>query len=130
MHIIGIVSALMLIISCFLPWTYYVSLDETFTGFHVLRFPNGNYYGKAGILITVFTLVVLLFMFINKTWAKRANLFVAGFIMAYAIRAYFVFTNSLFPGEVIKRPGIYMILIFSLLLLVTTLFPKLEEPAK
>lgn len=117
----------MLIVSCFLPWTYYNSLQETFTGFHVVQFANGNYYGKAGKVITILTSLALVLMFVNKVWAKRVNLFIAGVVFAYVIRTYIIFTSSLFPGEVTKKPGIYLVLIFSIFFLVSTLFPKVDE---
>ncbi len=127
MHITGVVAALMLILSCFLPWVYFSSINETFTGFHVIPFANGTYYGRAGIFITVLTLLVLMLMFVNRAWAKGANLFIAGLIFAYAIRTYLVFTASLFPNEVTKKPGIFMILVFSLVLLLSTLFPRTQN---
>jgi len=117
----------MLIISCFLPWVYFNSNNETFTGFYVSHFPNGIYYGRAGIFITILTIVVIILMLVNKPWVKAANLFISGLIFAYCIRTYFIFTASLFPNEVIRKPGIYMILIFSLILLVSTLFPNNEK---
>jgi hypothetical protein len=127
LHIFGLISAVMLIISCFLPWTYYNSLHETFTGFHVLKFANGNYYGRAGLVITILTAIAILLMFVKKIWAKRVNLFIAGVVFAYVIRTYIIFTSSLFPGEVTKKPGIYLVLMFSIFFLVSTLFPKVEE---
>lgn len=124
MHITGIVAALLLILSCFLPWVHFNSVHETFTGFHVTPFANGTYYGRAGIFISVLTLIVFILMFVNRAWVKGANLFIAALIFAYAIRTYLVFTASLFPGEVTRKPGIFFILIFSLILLLTTLFPR------
>lgn len=126
---VGIAAGLMLIVSCFLPWVYYNSINETFTGFHVTPFANGTYYGRAGIFISALTIIILILMFVNKTWSKSANLFLAGLVFAYSIRTYLVFTSSLFPNEVTKRLGIYLVLILSLLLLISTLFPRSERPA-
>ncbi len=125
-HWVGIVSIISLIVVCFIPWTHYNSINETFTGFHVNRFTTGNYYGKAGIPITVFASVILLLMLVPKTWAKRINLFVAAVLFAYAIRTYIIFGSALFEGEVVKLPGIYLVVVLSFIILVSTLFPKVE----
>lgn len=125
-HITGILTCLGIIGACFMPWTYYQSIQQTFTGFNVVPFPTGNYYGKAGIPISVITGLVLLLMFIPRIWAKRTNLFLAGVLVAYTIRTYIIFTSALFDGEVTKFIGIYLVIILSIVLLVTTLFPNVQ----
>ena len=127
LHYLGILACIMLIASCFLPWTHYNNINETFSGYHVIRFVTGNYYGRAGIPITILTLIVLVFTITPKLWAKRANLFLSAFLFAYCIRTYFIFTNALFPGEVDKRIGIFMILILSLFIFVCSVFPNKEH---
>ncbi|MEO6583024.1 MAG: hypothetical protein ABIO05_01800 [Ferruginibacter sp.] len=110
-----------------MPWTFYHSIQQTFTGFHVVPFPAGNYYGKAGIPITILSSIILLLLLTPKLWAKRVNLFLAGLLVAYTIRTYIIFTSALFKGEVEKYAGIYLIIIFSFLIMITSLFPK-EQP--
>lgn len=125
-HITGILTCLGIIGACFMPWTYYQSIQQTFTGFNVVPFPTGNYYGKAGIPISVISSLILLLMFIPRIWAKRTNLFLAGVLVAYTIRTYIIFTSALFDGEVTKFIGIYLVIILSILLLITTLFPNVQ----
>ena len=120
----GIVASLLLIVVCFLPWTHYVSINETFTGYHVKRFPNGPYYGRAGLIITIIAVMLLAGMFSGKLFLKRANLFLAAVLVAYAARTYILFTSSLFPGEVEKKVGILLIIPLSVLILISTIFPK------
>lgn len=124
LHIVGIISSLAIIGVCFIPWTFYNSIHETFTGYHVIRFTTGNYYGRAGIVITVFSSLILLLMFINKIWAKRINLFLSALLFAYTIRTYIIFTSALFEGEVEKKPGIYLIVFISAVMLISAAFPK------
>ena len=124
MHLAGIAACISIIAACFLPWVHYNNIHETFTGFHVIKFATGNYYGKAGIPITVFASVILLLMLIPKTFAKRANLFVSALLFAYCIRTYIIFTSALFEGEVEKFAGIYLIVGLSIVILVASLFPK------
>ncbi len=123
-HITGITAGLLLILVCFLPWTHYVSINETFTGYHVKRFPNGPYYGRAGLIITILTGIILLGMLVNRTWIKKVNLFLAAMQVAYAVRTYILFTSSIFPGEVEKKAGVIMLIPLSVILLISSVFPK------
>ena len=129
MHIIGMLAAVALVAACFMPWVHYNSINVTFTGFHVTKFAGGVYYGKAGAVITPLAIIILILMLVPKIWAKRVNLLLAGLLFAYCIRTYIVFTGSLFEGEVEKLAGIYLVLVFSFILLVTAVFPKIEEKA-
>lgn len=124
LHNIGIMACVAMIISCFLPWTYYPVVNETFTGFHVVRFATGNFYGKAGYAIVALTLIIFMLMLIPKIWAKRLNLFVAALLVAYTIRTFIIFTAGLVAGDVVKKPGIYAIIACSLLIMIGTLFPN------
>jgi hypothetical protein len=126
MHYMGLAASLLLAVSCFLPWVYINSMDTTFTGFKVSSFPNGTYYGRAGIFILPLSLICFTLTMIPKIWAKRTNLFVAGFLLAFSLRTYFIFTSSLFDGEVIKKIGIYGVLILPVLMLISAIFPKIE----
>lgn len=126
MHIVGLIASASLIAACFIPWVHYNNINETFTGFHVSRFSTGNYYGRAGLVICVFTAIILLFMFVPKIWAKRTNLFLTAILFAYCIRTYIIFTSALFEGEVEKKAGIYLIIVLSFIMLASSLFPKLE----
>jgi len=122
----GILACVSLIATCFMPWTHYNNINETFTGFHVIKFTTGNYYGKAGIPIAIMTSVILLLMLTPKRLAKRANLFLSALLFAYCIRTYIIFTSALFEGEVEKLAGIYMIVVLSIVILLSSLFPKLK----
>ena len=124
LHNVGIVACIAMIISCFLPWTYYPVINETFTGFHVVRFATGNFYGKAGYPIVALTLIIFMLMLIPKIWAKRVNLFVAALLVAYTVRTFIIFTAGLVAGDVVKKPGIYAIIFFGILIFVGTLFPN------
>lgn len=127
MHITGLIACLALIGSCFLPWAYYQQIGETFTGFHVTRFSTGTYYGRAGIFITVLSIIIFVLTLLPRVWGKRVNLFLSALLFAYCIRSYIIFTSSLFENEVHKRPGIYLIIFFSFLVLVSSIFPKIDN---
>jgi len=123
MYYVGILACLGIVMACFLPWAHYNNINETFTGFHVSRFVTGNYYGRAGYIICIFSGIILLLSFVPKLWAKRTNLFFTAILFAYCIRTYIIFTSSLFEGEVEKRAGIYLVVILSFIMLLASLFP-------
>jgi hypothetical protein len=124
---IAIISCIALIATCFIPWVHYNSINETFTGFNVKRFATGVYYGRAGLIITIFTSLSLLLTLLPYSALKRINMFVCALLFAYTIRTYVLFTGSLFEGEVVKLSGIYLIIILSLVLVVCSIFPNLRE---
>ncbi len=72
------------------------------------------------------TSIVFIFFIIPKIWAKRINFFVSGLLFAYCIRTYIIFTGSLFEGEVETKTGMYLVLTLSFLLLVCSVFPKID----
>ena len=120
----AIISCIAIIIVCFLPWVHYNNINETFTGFHVSRFVTGNYYGRAGKIITIFASIILLLTILPYTFGKRANLFISAVLFAYTIRTYIIFTSALFEGEVVKYAGIYLIIFLSMVILLCAAFPK------
>ncbi|MFT3907847.1 MAG: hypothetical protein QM737_00345 [Ferruginibacter sp.] len=123
----GVAASIAIIICCFLPWVHYNNINTTFTGFNVTKFATGNYYGKAGVPITIMSVIILILMLVPRIWAKRVNLFVAALLFAYCIRTYIIFTSALFEGEVEKQAGIYLIIILSFIMLLGCLFPKMEK---
>lgn len=110
-----------------MPWVYVQSINDTFTGFHVTRFPSGTYYGRAGIFISILTAIIFIFMLIPVLWAKRANLLLAALLFAYSIRTYIIFTSALFENEIVKKPGIYLQMILAFFILVASAFPTTQE---
>ena len=126
-QILAILSCLALIITCFLPWVHYNSINETFTGFNVKPFSTKVNYGKAGKIIVGLTIISLLCTIIPKLFLKRVNMFSTALLFAYCIRTYVLFTGSIFEGQVEKFAGIYLIMLFSLALVVFSVFPNLEE---
>ncbi len=129
-HYAALITCIVLIAVCFMPWVHYNSIDKTFSGYNVTKFATGVYYGKAGIIITGFATVILILNLLKGTVAKNANLFVCALLVAYTFRTYILFTGSLFEGQVVKYAGIYLIVVLSIVLLVCGLFPKTDTRQK
>ena len=86
---LGIAACIVLIIACFLPWTYHADVGKNFTGF----FSEKNAYGKPGRFFIIFTVIILTLMLLPKLWAKRTNIFMGAVVIAYAIKTYILFTS-------------------------------------
>lgn len=129
---IGAIACLSLIISCFLPWAYLadnnipLEAERTFTGF----FSYQNYYGKPGILLVPLALVVMIFMFTPKLWAKRINLFASALIVAFAISKYTQFSSCYNAYCPEKKGGIFLMLFSSFVILIVSIFPRVKVDEK
>ena len=119
---IGFIVYLVLIGVCFMPWTYHADLGKYFTGF----FSQANVYGKPGKFFIIFSLACIVCLFIQKVWAKFFHIFFAGLIMAYALKTYHLFASSYNAYTPEKQPGLYLLVIFSILSFAVALFPDMK----
>lgn len=126
-YITGIIACLLMAVACYLPWIHITSIQETMNGFNVRPFATGNNYGKAGKFIMILTSLIFTGMLLPKIWAKRLNLFLSALLLAFVLRTYVIFTGSLFENEVIKKPGIYLIVICAALILFSSVFAKVNN---
>lgn len=125
---IGIAAAIILVLACFLPWTYHPDLDKNFTGF----FSENNAYGKPGIVFIVVCMVAIVFFAIQRIWAKRWNWFICAIVVAYAVRCFIVYSGCYRGICPDKKAGLWMMLLCALVMMGMALFPdvklKQEEP--
>jgi hypothetical protein len=119
---LGIIAALLLIIACFLPWTYYPDLDKTFTGF----FSERNFYGKPGKLLSFFALISIILFIISKLWAKRLNILITVLTLSFAVKSFLLFTACYEGICPIKKPAIFVVLIAPLMMLLCSVLPDLK----
>ena len=123
LHWLGIAACVALIVSCFLPLAYYADLKQFFTGFYSYQ----NEYGRPGKFLAVFAVLAIILMLLPRLWAKRVNLFVCALTVGYTIKTYILFSscyNNYCPE---KQPGIYLMLLSSILMLAESIFPELPE---
>lgn len=123
---IGIISALLLIICCFLPWIT-INLNGT------TMVLNG-YFGKVNDSLTFgkqylphsfFCGICILFFLLNKVWAKRANMLFTLLNLSWAIKNFIVF-GFCRPECPTKQLAIYMLVTLSGMMLLMSLLPKME----
>jgi hypothetical protein len=133
LHILGLVSCVLVIIACFMPWTYYpndpsipTEAERTFTGFYTFK----NYYGRPGKFLVAFAAISLVLRLLPKVWAKRTDLFLSAVILAYGLRCYFEFTGNYNGIVPIVKPAMYIILIAPLVMQAAAIFPDLKIRVK
>lgn len=119
---IGVIAAIILVVSCFMPWAYYPDLQKEFTGF----FSEQNHYGRPGIFFSGVAIIASALFLIPKVWAKRWNLLFGAITVAYAVKSFVLFSscyNTICPE---RRIGIWVMLFASIVLLVMTFLPDLK----
>ena len=123
---IGIAAAVILVVACFLPWTFHPDLNKSFTGF----FSENNNYGKPGKVFIVLAVVASVFFLVPRIWAKRWNLLIGALTVAYAIKSFIVFSgcyNGICPS---KLAGLWIMLGASILMMAMILVPDLKVEEK
>ena len=122
----GIVAAILLVVSCFLRWVTIASKNIVITGLDAA----GTNYGRPGYFNLLMTLFFVVFTLIPKIWAKRINLLVTALNFAWTLRNYFVITACM-AGECPKKHiGIYLLMLASFLMLISSLFPDVRLPGE
>jgi hypothetical protein len=117
---IGILAAVSLVISCFLPWAWYPDIQKMFTGF----FSEQNVYGRPGRALIFLAAVMSLFFILPKLWAKRANLFVGILLIAFGLKTFILF-SACYRGTCPERQaGLFGMLVSCVLMLIAALLPR------
>ena len=118
----GIVAITILVVSCFLPWTYHPDLDKNFTGF----FSENNMYGKPGKVLIFFSLLALLCFSLQRVWAKRFNFFICAVLVAYAGRNFIIFSACYGGVCPEKKIGLWLMIISATLSLLMAVIPDIK----
>jgi uncharacterized membrane protein YjjP (DUF1212 family) len=125
---IGVAASVLLMIVCFLPWTYHADVQKDFNGF----FSENNAYGRPGKFFVFFSILSIVLILLQKVWAKRFHIFIAGIMLAYAIKTYILYTSCYNAYCPEKKAGIYLLLLCSVIILIVSIFPdiKIADPDK
>ena len=110
-RITGIVSCVLLLVSCFMHWAWYPDIQEYFTGFY----SKHNYYGRPGVLLSSVGILGILFYSLKKTWADRINLVFSAIGMAYALTSYLRFISSYDGFVPEKQAGIQVMIVSAII---------------
>lgn len=120
---LGVVAAIALIISCYIPWVVIESKDIVVSGVESV----GTNFGKPGYFHLFFAGLYLLFALIDRLWSKRINIFISAFNVAWAVRN-FAIVSACYGGDCPqKKAGLYIALISSVVMLLSVLFSGARE---
>lgn len=121
---IGMASCILLIAVCFMPWTYHADVQKNFTGF----FSQNDAYGKPGRYFVFFSILVFILISLQKIWAQRVHLFIAGIMIAYALKTYILYTSCYNAYCPEKRIGIFLVVFLSVVIFASSLFSDIKIP--
>ena len=121
---IGLAAAVVLIISCFTPWVIIESKNITVSGVDA----TGTNFGKPGYFHLLLSAFFIICTIIQRVWAKRLNLMVTALNTGWALRNFFVISTCQGGECPEKQIGLYLVMLSSLLLLLSALFPDMKLP--
>lgn len=119
---ISLFLIVLIIIACIMPWVRIPVADLTITGVNT----EGTRFGKPAYLHFLLAGLIVIFTFIQRLWAKRFNLLFASLNLAWAIKNFLLVSRCEAGVCPEKQAGIYLLLITSVGLLITTFFPDIE----
>lgn len=122
---IGILAALALIGSCFLPWIEVASLHQTLNGLH--GEVNANLtFGHQWIPHSFFAVLSIICFWISTIGAKRTNIFIGCINLGWAFKNYILFSMCR-QGECPEvKIGLILMVIFSIIIQVMTFLPNIK----
>jgi hypothetical protein len=116
---ISLFAFVLLLVACFLPWTYHADVNQDFTGFYSAK----NMYGKPAKLLLVFAGITTLCAFVPVLWMKRTALLVGGLNVAYGIKNFLLFGSCYLGYCPEKKIGLFVMLIATILIFLMSFFP-------
>jgi len=125
-QLIGIIAAIVVIVVCHFPWTFIESKNLTIYGMYA---PDTN-FGKPGLMNIIVSAFSIILFAVPRLWAKRTNLFVTMFNLAWSIRNYILVATCLMGECPVKKPALYLLVIFSVVMMLMAFSPKLTIKPK
>ncbi len=117
---IGLAGFVLLLLACFLPWTWHEDIQKSFTGFY----SENNIYGRPAKFLLIAGGLSALFSVLPVVWLKRVALFMGAINIAYAFTVYIRF-SSCYQGYCPEiKIGLPLMLFSTVLLFVAALFPS------
>ena len=121
---IGLAAAVLLVVSCFTPWVFIEAANITVSGIDT----TGTSFGKPGYFHFVLAGIFVLLTLVQRIWAKRLNLLITALNVGWALRNFFVLAMCSGGECPVRKSGIWLMLLASVLMLVSALFPDMELP--
>ena len=119
---IGLGAAILLVVSCFLPWITIPTRDLMITGVDT----SGTNFGKPGYFHLLMAGLFITCLLIPRIAAKRLNLLITALNIAWALRNFLVIPSCSGGECPDKEAAIYLLLFSSVLMLVAAFFPDMK----
>jgi len=119
---IGLMSAVLLIVSCFTPWVVIESRNITVSGVDA----TGTNFGKPGYFHFVMAGIYIIFTLVPRVWSQRSNLLICAFNLAWAIRNFIIISACRMGDCPGKKSGLYLSLLASSIMLLASFFPDIK----
>ncbi|MFY7963965.1 MAG: hypothetical protein ACOVO1_03625 [Chitinophagaceae bacterium] len=121
---IGVFAAIIVIVSCYLPWIEITALNKTLNGLD--GYVNNNItFGtqiKAHAFFCIFSIPLFI---ISKVWTKRLNIFICFLNLTWAIKNFILFRLCR-PECPETKFGLYLLVLSSVVMMLMALLPKIE----
>jgi len=120
---LGVIAALVLIAACYRPWVYIPSVKLEIGGMFATGKQN---FGRPGLMNCVLSAAAIIMFLLPFIWAKRTNIFIVAFNIAWAARNY-ILLSKCYGGDCPElKPALYVSLAASLVMLVAAFVPDVK----
>ncbi|HEY9364269.1 MAG TPA: hypothetical protein VIQ00_13465 [Chitinophagaceae bacterium] len=119
---VGYLFVLVLIYAAFLPWATIESKQLTITGMNT----TGTNWGVPANLHFVFIGIYVIFSLLPFISVKRMNILITVINLAWAMRNFIMLARCEGGECPVRRIGLYLILLSSIIIFITTLFPDIK----
>jgi len=116
----GLLAAGFIFIVCYMPWVYIPSVSLEIGGMYASGKQNFGRPGLMNLIMAGGSAIMFLLPFI---WAKRTNIFLCAFNMAWVIRNYILLTKCYGGDCPVKKAGLYILLVASVIILAMSFIP-------
>jgi hypothetical protein len=123
-NIAGLIAAVVVIVSAFLPWLSIESKHLVFTGVQTV----GSSFGEPGKVNVFLAVLAGVLFFVERKWSARLNLFVTAFLSAWAFRNFLIFSRCEMGECPDREIGLYLSLIFGLVTFICVLLANGKRP--
>ena len=124
---IGLLAALAVIAVCYMPWVYIPAVQLEIGGMYATGKQN---FGRPGLMNCILSVAAIVMFFLPYIWAKRSNIFIVAFNIAWCIRNYIVLTNCYGGDCPVVKTGLYLLLVASILMMVAAFVPDIKVKAE
>lgn len=125
---IGVIAAIGVVISCFLPWISLPNSQIVLNGFNGKVNENLT-FGSPYKAHAFFCIVSTVCFLVNKVLAKRINMFFALINISWAFKN-FILYRLCRPECPTTKYGLFLLVFFAIIMLVMSLLPPLKIDKK